>query len=97
MLCFDESRFNNRLISKKIRYLCGYKVVDVDKFDNSESINLILMISSKKYYYQVDEDNFNHITFLKFIVNDGFLKRNQILIMDNCSIHKAKKIREILK
>jgi transposase len=95
----DESRFNNSITNKKIRYLRGYQVVNVNNFNYMESINLILMINYKGAFYELDEDNFNQISFLKFIVKsikNGFLKRGMILILDNCSIHKGKKIKTIL-
>jgi hypothetical protein len=86
--------------STKIRFKRGYHLVNVDNFSYNESVNLILMISNKKYYFEIKEDNFDQIEFLKFIIRAirvDFLKRGNILVMDNCSIHKGKEIRPILR
>jgi hypothetical protein len=49
------------------------------------------MVSYKDYFFQIDEENFEQIGFLKFIIksiNSGFLKPGMILILDNCwSLH----------
>ncbi len=97
----DETGFN---LHTSVNYgyselgLSPVSYVPPSKGQNLSACCIILQF--KLCYYQLIDGSFNGDRFLEFLVgavNEGVLRRNVVLVMDNAPIHKTAAVKEFLE